>query len=355
MNKLDQPWSDKLRKIDPYVAGEQPENDNILKLNANENPYPPSPKVEAAIKSLDFAKLNLYPDAGVSGLRSSLAAYYNVSKDEIFVGNGSDDVIALSFMAFFNSDKPILFPDVTYSFYKVWCSLFSTPYKTIPVNNSFRINPDEYKGPNGGVIIPNPNAPTSIGEGRDFIVKLLENNRDSIVIIDEAYVDFGDYSAVELIKEYKNLVIIHTFSKSRSMASFRIGIAIADKELIGVLEAVKNSYNSYAVSTISMTAAKASVEDEAYLKESTAKVIATRDKTIKRLEALGFKSLPSSTNFILTAHDRLAARVIFEELKKLGIYVRYFNLPRVDNYLRITVGTDKDMDRLLEGLKNIMI
>ncbi len=351
---MTRPWSDKLRQIDPYVPGEQPKLKNFIKLNANENPYPPSPKAIEAIKNFSCDSLKLYPDSNASKLKEAIAAYHGVKKENIFLGNGSDDLLAIAFMSFFNSDKPILFPDITYTFYKVWCSLFSIPYDTIPIKEDFSIDAADYKKPNGGVIIPSPNAPTGLFQGLDFIRSILENNPDSIVIIDEAYVDFGAESAIALLKEFDNLVIARTFSKSRSMAGLRIGYAIAGEELINTMEAVKNSYNSYTIDSITIEAATASVEDDEYFLETVKKVINTREKTAVELKNLGFKVYPSFTNFILAEHNEKDAKFIFEKLKEKNIFIRYFNLPRIDNCLRITIGTDEEMDAMINALKEIL-
>lgn len=348
MEKL---WKKNLLSITPYVAGEQPKQDNFIKLNANENPYPPSPMVFKAISEFDPTELKKYPDASSSGLRKIIAERFGLNDNNVFLGNGSDDVLALSFRAFFNSQLPVFYPDITYSFYPVWCSLLNIPYQTIPVDNSFRINPDDYKPSNGGVIIPNPNAPTSIGEGREFIEKLLENNPDVIVIIDEAYVDFGCFSAVSLLDKYDNLLVVQTMSKSRSLAGMRVGYALGNSELIAVLEAVKNSYNSYPLDSVAQAAAAASVLDEDYFRSCNEKVIATRDRTIERLRGLGFECEQSSTNFIFCTHRSHKAADIFAHLKSKGIFIRYFSLPRIDNHLRITVGTDDEMDKLMTELE----
>ena len=285
MEKL---WKKNLRDIEPYVPGEQSKEQNIVKINANENPYPPSPKAIEAIKNFECGKLRFYPDANATEFKQAIAEFYNVDAENVFLGNGSDDVIALCFQAFFNSEKPIAYPDITYSFYPVWCRLFNIPYKNHPLKDDFRIDAEDYKAENGGVVIPNPNAPTSLGEGRDFIEKLMEYNKDCIVIIDEAYVDFGGYSSVELTKKYENLIVTGTFSKSRSLAGMRIGYAIGNKELIAVLEAVKNSYNSYTVNSLSMAVGTAAIKDTDYFNETVSKVIATRTRVTEELKTLGF-------------------------------------------------------------------
>ncbi len=351
---MSKPWSDKLRKIQPYVAGEQSKNPNIIKLNANENPYPPSPKVKEVLSNFNTDNLKKYPASDALELKNALAKAYNLNENQIFMGNGSDDVLALCFQAFFCSDKPILFPDLTYSFYPVWCSLFKTPYKNIPLDENFRINPDDYKEENGGVILPNPNAPTGIYENLDFIKKILNNNTDCIVIIDEAYIDFGGESAISLLDKYENLVVVQTMSKSRSLAGLRVGYAFASAELISVLEAVKNSYNSYTMDSIAISAAAASLADNDYFKDTCNKIINTRQKTIQALEKLDFDVVPSMANFVLATHKSVKAVDIFEKLKAQNIFVRYFKIPRIDNYLRITIGTDDEMDKLFYALKNLL-
>ena len=348
------PWADKLRKIQPYVAGEQSKNPNIIKLNANENPYPPSPKVKEVLSNFNTDNLKKYPASDALELKNALAKAYNLNENQIFMGNGSDDVLALCFQAFFCSDKPILFPDLTYSFYPVWCSLFKTPYKNIPLDENFRINPDDYKEENGGVILPNPNAPTGIYENLDFIEKILNNNTDCIVIIDEAYIDFGGESTISLLDKYENLVVVQTMSKSRSLAGLRVGYAFASAELISVLDAVKNSYNSYTMDSIAISAAAASLADNDYFKDTCNKIINTRQKTIQALEKLDFDVVPSMANFVLATHKSVKAVDIFEKLKAQNIFLRYFKIPRIDNYLRITIGTDDEMDKLFYALKNLL-
>lgn len=348
------PWSDKLRKIQPYVAGEQSKNPNIIKLNANENPYPPSPKVKEVLSAFNTDNLRKYPASDAFELKNALAKTYNLNENQIFMGNGSDDVLALCFQAFFCSDKPILFPDLTYSFYPVWCSLFRTPYKNIPLDENFRINPDDYKEENGGVILPNPNAPTGIYENLDFIEKILNNNQDCIVIIDEAYIDFGGKSAISLLDKYENLVIVQTMSKSRSLAGLRVGYAFASAELISVLDAVKNSYNSYTMDSVTISAASASLADDKYFKDTCNKIINTRERTVQALENLGFNVVPSMANFVLATHKSVKAIDIFEKLKKQDIFIRYFKIPRIDNYLRITIGTDDEMNKLFSALKSLL-
>lgn len=350
----DRSWRDKLINIQPYVAGEQPKNDKIIKLNANENPYPPSPKVQAVLESKTAAELCKYPSANADPLKAALAKRYGVKAENVFCGNGSDDVLATAFRAFFNSDKPIVYPDITYSFYPVWCELLKIPYVTKPVGKDFRINVKDYYGENGGVVIANPNAPTTISEGRDFIIDLLEHNKDCIVIVDEAYVDFGGYSAVELIDKYDNLVVTQTFSKSRSLAGMRIGMAFAQPELISYMQAVKDSYNSYPLDQMAIETACASLEDEGYFKDTIAKIISTRDSFAEELKAMGFTMPESSANFLFVTHPKYAAKDIFNFVREKGIFIRYFNKPGIDNYLRITIGTPDEMQALIGALKEFI-
>lgn len=351
MNKL---WQDKLRRIDPYVPGEQSKDAHMIKLNANENPYAPSPRVTKVLSSFAADGLRKYPDAHAGRLRGALAKHFSVNEDQVFMGNGSDDVLALCFQSFFCSDLPILFPDITYSFYPVWCALFRTPYETVRLDADFRIQPQDYARKNGGIIIPNPNAPTGIGEGLAFIEQLLQANPDSIVIIDEAYIDFGSQSAVSLLDKYENLVVVQTMSKSRSLAGLRVGFALASPALITTLEAVKNSYNSYTMDSVTIEAAAVAVEDDGYFRETCAKIIDTRARTMQELADLGFTPVPSLTNFVLCTHPALQAKEIFDRLRAKKIFVRYFNLPRIDNHLRITIGTDAEMDTLLAALREIL-
>lgn len=351
---MHQEWMKNLRDIEPYVPGEQSREKNIVKINANENPYPPSPEAIKAINEFDCNRLRFYPDANALEFKKALAEFYGVSVENVFLGNGSDDVLALSFQAFFNSDKPIAYPDITYSFYPVWCRLFNIPYKNYPLDDNFRINPEDYMEQNGGVVIPNPNAPTSIGEGREFIERIMEYNKDSVVIIDEAYVDFGGYSSVELTKKYENLLITGTFSKSRSLAGMRIGYAIGSKTLISVLEAVKNSYNSYTLNSVSMAAGTAAIKDRAYFESTVSKVIATRQRVAEELRALGFTVLNSQTNFLFATHNAINIKDYFEWLKAQKVFIRYFNLPRINNYVRITIGTDDEMNVFLNKTKEYL-
>ena len=351
---MDKPFLDKLRKIDPYVPGEQPKTASIIKLNANENPYPPAPGVAEVLRTFDTAKLAVYPDANAKALKTAVADRFGLRPAQVFLGNGSDDVLALAFQSFFCSDKPILYPDITYSFYPVWCDLFRIPYETMPLDEDFCVNVRDYDKPNGGIVLPNPNAPTGRGVSLDFLEDLLQHNQDCVVIIDEAYVDFGAQSAVPLLDKYENLLIVQTTSKSRSLAGMRIGYALGSETLISTLEAVKNSYNSYTMDAVALAVGEASIRDEAYFQDTCRKVAATRDRSADELRALGFTVLPSLTNFLFVTHPEKKAPDIFAALREKGIFIRYFKLPRIDNYLRITVGTDEQMDKLLAALKEIL-
>ncbi len=346
-------WKDNLIKIQPYTAGEQPDKTDFIKLNANENPYPPSPKVIRAIREFNGENLKKYPSADAVPLRNALAKRFGLECENVFAGNGSDDVLALCFRAFFNSERPIIYPDITYSFYPVWCEMLKIPYETIPVDDNFNIRAEDYGRPNGGVVIANPNAPTSIGRGLDFIREILSCNRESIVIVDEAYVDFGGTSALPLLKEYENLVITQTFSKSRSMAGMRIGYALGNSEIISTLFAAKDSYNSYPMDSVAIAAGIASVEDEDYFNRMISRVVSSRERLTAGLRALGFNLPDSSANFVFAEHSNHAAKDICEYLKTKDIYVRYFSKPRIDNRLRITVGTDGEIDKLLDALSEL--
>ena len=343
-------WEKYVRSVEPYVPGEQPKSRGIIKLNTNECPYPPSKKVKRALRKIDDKKLRLYPDPQATELVETLADYYDVKKEQVFVGVGSDDVLAMAFLTFFNSKKPILFPDITYSFYDVWAELYRIPYERIPLDENFKINVEDYDRDNGGIVIANPNAPTGLMTGREEFEKILKANKDSVVIVDEAYVDFGADSCVPLIEKYDNLLVVQTFSKSRAMAGMRIGFAIGDKKLIQYMLDAKFSFNSYTMNFPSLELGVASVKDDRYFKETVQKVINTREWTKIQLRELGFTFPDSKTNFIFATHKHVPAKELFEMLKKEKIYVRYFNKPRIDNYLRISIGTDAEMQKLIECL-----
>ncbi|QRQ14566.1 histidinol-phosphate transaminase [Acinetobacter pittii] len=347
-------WSPEVRELEPYVPGEQPKIQNLLKLNTNENPYPPSPKVVEAVQAVlthQADALRLYPDPDATALKHAIAKQQNIEVSQVFVGNGSDEVLAHIFKAFFLQDEPILYPDITYSFYPVYSQFFGTKTKEIPLNDNFEIEVKDYVQPNGGVIITNPNAPTSIALGLAEIEQILKANPDRVVVIDEAYVDFGAESAVSLVNRYENLVVCQTTSKSRSLAGLRVGFAIAQSHLIAALEAVKNSFNSYPIDRFAIAVAVASFEDQTYFEEQCQKVISSREKLVDELTALGFKVLPSKANFIFASHPSHDAGQLAQQLREQGIIVRYFNKPRINQFLRITVGTDEQNERLVQTLK----
>ncbi len=346
-------WETYVRKVEPYVPGEQPKH-KVIKLNTNENPYPPSPKVQKIIDEFDAQQLRLYPDPEVSELIAAIAKNKGLDKEQVFVGVGSDDVLAMSFLTFFGSEQPILFPDITYSFYDVWAELFRIPYEQIPLQEDFRICVDDYKRKNGGIVIPNPNAPTGIAESLDAIEEIIAANPDSVVIIDEAYVDFGTKSAQELLKTYENLLVVQTFSKSRSLAGSRIGYAMGSKKLIAYLNDCKYSFNSYTMDRLTIQVGKASMEDEPYFTEQVHRIIETREWAKEQLHKLGFDFPDSKANFIFARHKEIAAEDIFAALKQRNIYVRYFKKPRIDNYLRITIGTQEEMEQLMNALQEIL-
>lgn len=347
-------WENNIRRVEPYVPGEQPKENDIIKLNTNENPYPPCTGIRQVLDNFDIGKMRLYPDTNADVLVSELAKRYDLDKSQIFVGVGSDDVISMAFMTFFNSDKPILFPDITYSFYDVWAEVHRIPYKRIPLDNNFRINPNDYKSENGGIIFPNPNAPTGVLESVEMIEDMIKANPDSIVMIDEAYIDFGGESCLKLIDKYENLLVIQTFSKSRSMAGMRIGFAMGNSKLIKYLNDVKFSVNSYTMNHITQICGAEAVRDEQYFQSTLKTIVDTREKAKIDLTELGFEFTDSRSNFLFVKHNSVKAKYIFEELKKKKIYVRYWNKPRIDNYLRITVGTTEEMKKLISALKEIV-
>ena len=339
-------WEANIRKVVPYVPGEQPQGDRLIKLNTNENPYPPAPGVEKALREMDPDRFRKYPDPASAELVEALADYHGVGADQVFVGVGSDDVIAMSFLTFFNSEKPVLFPDVTYSFYKVWAELFQVPYETPALDGAFGICPEDYRKENGGIIFPNPNAPTGLLLPLDQVEAIVRENRDSIVIVDEAYIDFGGVSALPWTARYDNLLVVRTFSKSRSMAGLRIGYAVGDPALIGALQDVKYSYNSYTMNLPSQILGAAAVRDEAYFRSTVERIIETREWAKEELGKLGFSFPDSMANFIFAAHESVPAAELYEALRAEKIYVRYFKQPRLDNYLRISIGTREEMEAL---------
>lgn len=347
-------WEKNVRKVVPYVPGEQPKEQKIIKLNTNENPYPPAPGVSRALAELDVELLRKYPDPAADVLVSAIAENYGLKKEQVFVGVGSDDVLAMCFLTFFNSEKPILFPDITYSFYDVWADVFRIPYETQPLNEKFEIVKEDYFKENGGVIFPNPNAPTGALLPLEAVEEVVTQNPDVIVIVDEAYIDFGGISALPLIEKYDNLLVVQTFSKSRSMAGMRIGYAMGDAKLIKYLNDVKYSFNSYTMNQTALAAGVEAVKDDAYFQETCKKIINTRERVKGELRKLGFSFADSQANFLFVTHEKCPAAELFEALKKEKIIVRYFKKPRIDNYLRITVGTDEEMDALLAFLKQYL-
>ena len=347
-------WRDNLRKIDPYVPGEQPNLPDMIKLNTNENPYPPSPRVRKVLDNYKESDLRLYPDPNSTALIQAIADYNKVEKDQVFVGVGSDDVLAIAFMTFFNSKKPILFPDITYSFYDVWANLFQIPFEQLPLNDNFELIPSDYYRENGGVVIANPNAPTGIAQDLASLEDIVKHNQDVVVIIDEAYVDFSNVSALELIEKYDNVLIVQTYSKSRALAGMRIGHALGNKELIAAMNDVRFSYNSYPMTRLSVEIGVAAIEDVAYFEQMRDKVVATREWTKKELTRLGFTFGDSMTNFIFAQHESVPAKVIFDKLREKHIFVRYFSAPRINNYLRISIGTEEEMKRFIEETEQII-
>ncbi len=347
-------WRDNLRTIEPYVPGEQPNLPDMVKLNTNENPYPPSPKVVETLKNFDCDSLRLYPDPNSQVLADALAKRYGLQSDQVFLGVGSDDVLAIAFMTFFNSKKPILFPDITYSFYDVWAELFQIPYERPALDDHFDLIPEDYYKENGGVVIANPNAPTGVLQSLDFLRDVIEHNRDVVVIIDEAYADFSGSSALELTKEYDNVLIVQTYSKSRSLAGMRIGYAMGNPELIRAMNDVRYSYNSYPMTRLSVALGAAALEDEAYFRETVAKVIETREWTKKELKRLGFSFRDSQTNFIFATHESVPAQTIFDVLREKHIFVRHFGQKRIENYLRISIGTQAEMERFIRETEQII-
>ena len=347
-------WESYVRRVVPYTPGEQPQVTDVVKLNTNENPYPPSPSVRAILEDFEYGKMRLYPDPDSSVLVDAIAKRYNVKSSQVFAGVGSDDVLAIAFMTFFGSEKPVIFPNITYSFYDVWADVYRIPYKQIPLNNDFTINREDYITENGGIVIANPNAPTGVMETIENIEYIVKNNPDSVVIIDEAYVDFGGESCLPLVEIYENLLVVQTYSKSRSMAGMRIGFAIGSEKLIKYMNDVKFSINSYTMNPITQLCGAASMADEEYFRETVDRIIATRERSKARLTELGFVFPDSKTNFIFASPQKKSAKYIFEELKKRNIFVRYWNKPIICDYLRISIGTDEEMDRLFNALEEII-
>ena len=346
-------WEKNIRKVVPYTPGEQPKRKDIIKLNTNENPYPPAPGVFEVLKEFDAEVLRRYPDPCITQLVDALAKYHGVSSDQVFVGVGSDDVLAMSFITFFNGEEPIFFPDITYSFYDVWADLFNIKYDMKPLDENFNIKKEDYMSKNGGIIFPNPNAPTGVLMDVSDVEDIIKANGDSVVIVDEAYIDFGGVSALPLVSKYDNLLVVRTFSKSRSMAGSRIGYAIGNPKLIKYLNDCKYSFNSYTMDSLTIKLGTASVKDGEYFEKTLERIINTREWSKKELARLGFEFPDSKSNFIFARHKTKPAAELFEKLREKGIFVRYFNKPRIDNYLRISIGTDDEMKRLIEELERL--
>ena len=343
-------WSPFVKDLVPYVPGEQPKLSKLVKLNTNENPYGPSPQAIAAMQAEVSDDLRLYPDPNGERLKQAVADYYRVQPNQVFVGNGSDEVLAHAFHGLFQHGRPLLFPDVTYSFYPVYCGLYGIAYETIALDEQFRIDVADYARPNGGIIFPNPNAPTGCLLPLDAIERLLQFNRDSVVLVDEAYVDFGGHSAIALIGRYPNLLVTQTLSKSRSLAGLRVGLAVGHPELIEALERIKNSFNSYPLDRIAIAGAAAAFEDRAYFEQTCQQVIASREQVVAAMTALGFEVLPSSANFIFARHPQHDAGGLAAGLREQGVIVRHFRQPRIEQFLRITIGTPEQNQALLAAL-----
>lgn len=347
-------WSQIIRDLEPYVPGEQPRDKKYIKLNTNENPYPPSPRVLEAIHNAANQDLRLYPDPTCDGLKAAVADYCRVGKENVFVGNGSDEVLALSFLTFFKQSAPLLFPDVTYSFYEVYCSVFEIESLVVPLGEHFQVRPEDYLRTNGGIVFANPNALTGHGVSGGEIRELLERNTDSVVIVDEAYVDFGGDSVIPLTERFPNLLVVQTFSKSRSLAGLRVGFAVGHAALIEGLERAKNSFNSYPLDRLALVGAVEAIRDEPYFQETCRRVVRTRERVVDRLKILGFSLVPSQANFLLASHETISGKTLYETLRERGILIRYFNKPRVANHVRITIGTDEEMDRFLDEVEGIV-
>jgi len=347
-------WSPIVHRLTPYVPGEQPKLSNLVKLNTNENPYPPSPKVLEAIRQETHGGLKLYPDPNADRLKEAIGRYYDVAPRCVFVGNGSDEVLAHAFCGLLKQELPLLFPDITYSFYPVYCGLYEVAYQTVPLTDEFRIAVEDYAQPNGGIIFPNPNAPTGRLLELDQVEALLKANPDSVVVVDEAYVDFGGDSAIELVNQYPNLLVIQTLSKSRSLAGLRVGFAVGHPDLIEALERVKNSFNSYPLDRLAIAGAVAAFEDRDYFEQTRQQVIQSRESLVAALKALAFDVVPSAANFVLAKHASESAAQLAADLRARSIIVRHFNAPRIEQYLRITVGTEEECQRLVSALQEIL-
>ena len=347
-------WENNVRAVTPYVPGEQPKQQGLIKLNTNENPYPPSPSVQQALGQMDAHSFRLYPDPEASQLTGAIADRYGVSERQVFAGVGSDDVLSLAFLTFFNGKKPILFPEITYSFYRVWATVYQIPFRCVPLDEQLHIRASDYvsaAGTVGGIVFPNPNAPTGAALSLADVEEMVRANRDVVVIVDEAYIDFGAKSALSLVETYDNLLVVQTFSKSRSMAGVRIGYAIGDERLIAYLKSVKESVNSYTMNMPSIVLGVAALEDERYFQETCAEIIRTRELAGQKLASMGFRFPQSQANFLFVTHPDYNAKELFLALRENNIYVRYFDQAGLRDYLRITIGTPEQMGQLIAFLE----
>ena len=348
-------WHPRVAGLTPYVPGEQPQLGRALtKLNTNENPYPPSPKVLEAIRAATNDSLRLYPDPTSTELRQAIADYYRVAREQVFVGNGSDEVLAFVFQSLFRVDAPLLFPDISYSFYPVYAALYEVPTEVVPLNQDFEVDLADYRRANGGIIFPNPNAPTGMLLGLDAIESLLKDNRDSVVVVDEAYIDFGGKTAITLVDRYPNLLVTQSFSKSRSLAGLRLGFAIGHVDLIDALVRIKDSFNSYPIDRLASAGGIVAMQDVAYFEQTRQQVIGSREEVIAGLQEFGFEVLPSAANFVFARHPQRDAAGLMQALRDEAVIVRHFNKPRIDQFLRITIGTPEENAALLSALRKAL-
>ncbi len=347
-------WSSVVHTLTPYVPGEQPKQTDLIKLNTNENPYPPSPRALRAMAAEATDTLRLYPDPNAERLKQAIADLHGLTPGQVFVGNGSDEVLAHTFLALLKHESPLLFPDISYSFYPVYCGLYAIAFKQVPLTERFEIDPADYRVANGGIIFPNPNAPTGRLLPLTAIETILNDNPQSVVVVDEAYIDFGGESAIALVARYPNLLVIQTLSKSRSLAGLRVGFAVGNAELIEALERVKNSFNSYPLDRFAISGAVAAIEDREYFEQTCNRIIRSRQRLSQRLLELGFQVLPSAANFLFVRHPGRDAAELSRLLREQSIIVRHFRLPRIEQFLRITIGTEVQGDRLCQALEQIL-
>jgi histidinol-phosphate aminotransferase len=346
-------WSPFVNDLVPYVPGEQPKLTKLVKLNTNENPYGPSPKAIDAMRAAVGDELRLYPDPNSDLLKQAVARYYGVDPSRVFLGNGSDEVLAHAYNAFFRQDKPLLFPDISYSFYPVYCGLYGVDYQALPLDEQFQIRVEDYARPNGGIIFPNPNAPTGCLLALDAVEQILKNSPDSVVIVDEAYIDFGGETAISLVDRYPNLLVTQTLSKSRSLAGLRVGLAVGHPDLIEALERVKNSFNSYPLDRMAIVGAAAAFDDREYFESTCQRVIASREALVEQLEGKGFEVLPSAANFIFARHPQHDAAGLAAKVREQGVIVRHFKQARIAQFLRITIGTPEQNQALVDALGDV--